>query len=482
MSLEIQGPQTDVTEAAEERRLDSWKEIAAFFQRDTRTVRRWEQTRQLPVRRVPGRRGYVFAYVEELNQWLRSSASMPDEDELSLPPLDPVSREVGIAEKVDLPRASVVTVASRSHHGWILAAAVLALFLATIVAAVRYRRRPAKVSAAAPIVTPSDLSESAKYTLRGRFFWDRRTEGGLQEALDAYTQAVVHDNNNARAYAGLAETYDLLPEYGKMRNSDAFPRAIAAANRAISLDPSLAEAHRALAFALFYWNWDVNRSLNEYRLALQLDPLDFESHHWLATTFLTLGRGSESRAEIQRARELQPASRSILADQALINFYFHSDRSESIATLREIERTDPDFVTAPRYLADIFRDEKNYGEYLAEATRAAAIVHDTNGEAVMQAASIGWRKDGDQGMLLQMKQAQEKQFGRGEISGFEVARTCADLGDKAAAVRYLQAGFADHDYMLLTVLDGKISSEMAGYPEFAQLQAAIRSRMNQHNE
>lgn len=476
MSSEIHGPTTDPTDVAGSRRLDSWKEIAAFFQRDTRTVRRWEQTRRLPVHRVPGRRGYVFAYVEELNQWLRSAdAKAAAEEAVAVTELeDPEELEPVIAPISPVPSP----VPRRTGNPrLVFSVAALLLVLIMFVAVSRHLRQKSVV--AGSVVSASDLSESAKFTLRGRYYWDRRTEGGLQEALDAYTQAVVHDNNNARAYAGLAETYDLLPEYGKMSNAVAFPRAIAAANRAIALDPSLAEAHRALGFALFYWNWDVNRSLGEFHTALELDPQDFETHHWLATSLLTLQRGPESLAEIQRARELQPASRSILADQALINFVFKHEPAESIATLRELERTDPDFVVAPRYLAGIFRDDRNFAEFIPEATRAAAISHDANLQAVMQQASVGWREGGARRMLLSMKAIQEPQFSKGEASAFDVARTCVQLGDKPCALHYLQAAFNARDYMMLTILTGDFNNLLKDDPVFRQLQAAVRQRMNQ---
>jgi tetratricopeptide (TPR) repeat protein len=472
MPSEIHDSTHDPIDPTAGQRLDSWKEIAAFFQRDTRTVRRWEQTRDLPVHRVPGHRGYVFAYVGELNQWLRSAAAKATEEETSVVLLETDGPED--FEQDDSP--PLVVPLSRI---WYLAAVgVLSVTLLAGFAIALDLHRHKKVAAGSS-VSPTDVTESANFTLRGHYYWDRRTEGGLQEALDAYTQAVVHDNNNARAYAGLAETYDLLPEYGKMSNADAFPRAIAAAHRAMSLDPSLAEAHRALAFALFYWNWDVKGALHEFHTALQLDPNDFETHHWLATSLLTLGRGPESLTEIQRARELQPSSRSILADQALINFAFNRDRAESIATLREIEHSDPDFVTAPRYLATIFRDMHDYADYLPEARREADVSHNANFAAVIQEATVGWNKDGVRGLLTHMKTIQERQYATGQTSAFDVARTCVLLADKPAALHYLQAAYAAHDYMMLTIMGGEANDLLKGEPAFRQLQTAVRERMNQ---
>jgi tetratricopeptide (TPR) repeat protein len=178
-------------------------------------------------------------------------------------------------------------------------------------------------------------------------------------------------------------------------------------------------------------------------------------------------------------RELQPSSRSILADQALINFVFNRDRAESIATLREIERTDPDFVTAPRYLANIYHGMRDYADYLPEARREAEISHNANMAAVIDEATIGWNKDGARGLLMHMKTAQEQQYSKGETSAFEVARTCVYLGDKQDAMRYLQAAFAAHDYLMLTIVGGDFNDLLKDDPAFRQLKAAVRQRMNQ---
>ena len=475
-----------VGNTAENRRIDSWKEIAAFFGRDERTVKRWEKERGLPVHRLPGERGGVFAWSSELTAWLNSAAANgkvddpPPASPALIPPPESKSPEPSAPPAPD---EKATPASPHFTNRWIWAAVVVVALAAALFYAFRFERRSFREHSNITVLHPATHHvpdpEAQEFYLKGRYYWNRRTDASLHQAIDAFTQAVVHDNNNARAYAGLAETYDLLPEYGKMSNADAYPRAIAAANRAIALDPSLAEAHRALAFALFYWNWDVNGALSQFHLALQLDPQDFETHHWLATTLLTLGRGPESVAEIQRARELQPSSRSILADQALIHFVFHHDPAESIATLRELERTDPDFVVAPRYLANIFHDEHDYADFIPEATRAADISHDASLAAVMQEASDGWHKDGVHGMLLSMKKTQEQLYAKGNLAPFELARTCALLGDKPCALHYLQAAFAAHDYMMLTIMSGYFNDLLKDEPEFRQLQASVRQRMNQ---
>src|SRR5579875_3395682 len=260
------------------RRIDSWKEIAAFFGRDERTVRRWEKERALPVHRVPGDRGGVFAYADELTRWLNSTRAAS--------PADPAVQMPGSSAQI--PAVSEPLLARpRQNRLW---AVPLAIFVIALLGLILYgylhraARRQAALSAPAARASHQPDAEAEEFYLKGRYYWDRRTEGNLNLAVDAFTQAVVHDPSYAQAYAGLAESYDLMPEFTSMPRSEAFPRAIAAAGKAVSLDDSLGEAHRALAFGLFYWDWNFPRALAEYRRAIAIDPRDEEAHHWYATS------------------------------------------------------------------------------------------------------------------------------------------------------------------------------------------------------
>src|SRR5262249_11927934 len=122
--------------------------------------------------------------------------------------------------------------------------------------------QPAPVQVAAKAHRPS--AEALAFYRAGLFEWQSRTPAGLRHAMDDCTQAIVHDREYAQAYAGLAQCYELLREYTTMTPDYAFPRAKAAADRAIALDPSLADAHLALAFADFYWFHDSSTARREF--------------------------------------------------------------------------------------------------------------------------------------------------------------------------------------------------------------------------
>ncbi len=471
-----------VSASSENRRIDSWKEIAAFFGRDERTVKRWEKERGLPVHRLPGERGGVFAWSLELTAWLNSAAaangktnglsSAPQEPPFQDPP--PLPLAIAVSEP-PLP-------APRPHRRTLfLASAALTVVVAATLTGwlyLRHRDRERSVISATQPSAPRHIPdpEAREFYLRGRYYWSRRTEGSLRLALDAFTQAVVHDSNYAQAYAGLAECYDLMPEFTSMPGSEAFPRAMAAAHKAISLDDSLSEAHRALGFALFFWEWKAPAALNEYQRAIQLDPRDEEAHHWLASTLLTLGRYEEASVEIAKAREIDPASRSILCDEALIR-YWAGDRAPALLKLREIEQAEPEFLSPPRYLSGLAFDQKDYRTFIDQTRLLGTLSSDKQLLDVADAAQRGLAQGGERGMLEALRLVQLRYFESGKASGMDLARTCALLGRKQEAVNDLKAAAANHDYMVLTIFSSPDFSSLRDDPAFEQLSRQLTERV-----
>lgn len=471
--------------AAQNRRIDSWKEIAAFFGRDERTVKRWEKERGLPVHRLPGERGGVFAWSQELTDWLNSSAAGNGQpQDAALPPAPPAASppsESQIPTPSPLPSDPLAAPAVSPRHTLLWIAAIVLAVLVAVAGSFLFLRRPfseigliRELRPAAPHRTPDPVAQ--EYYLKGRYYWSRRTEGSLRQALDAFTQAVVHDPSYAQAYAGLAECYDIMPEFSSMPRSEAFPRAIAAARKAVELDGSLAEAHRALGFALFYWEWKVPAALSEYQRAIQLDPRDEEAHHWYATSLLTLGRYQEARIEIDKAQQLEPASRSILSDQALIRFW-SGDRDAAIEKLKEIEQEEPEFVSAPRYLSGIAFAQKDYRTFIDQSKRLATISNDAQLAAIAQAAQRGLSQGGPRGMLEAMRVVQQRYFDNGQSSGLDLARTCALLGRNQEAVTDLKAAVASHDYLVISLSTDQAFASLNNDPAFEEVLREITARM-----
>src|SRR5712692_4029412 len=160
--------------------------------------------------------------------------------------------------------------------------------------------------------------EAYEAYLKGRYFWNKRTADGLKKAIDYFDQAIEKDPNYAQAYAGLADSYALLGdwEYGVLAPKEAYPRAKAAATKAIELDSTLGEAHISLAFCLDGYDWDWESAGNEFRRGIELNPGYATGHHWYAWHLTALGRDDEAIAEIKKAESLDPLSLIISADLA----------------------------------------------------------------------------------------------------------------------------------------------------------------------
>jgi tetratricopeptide (TPR) repeat protein len=467
------------TDSPENRRLDSWKEIASFFGRDERTVKRWERSRSLPVHRIPGgERGGVFAYTAELTRWLNTPLARTDPPALVLESL-PVEAPPSVLNSTPIAAGESPAASPAASKHWLTGVLVTGGIAATI--AFMIHAVPLHLHGVASHPGPSlthvsrvQNAEAEELYLRGRYYWNRRTGDDLNHAVEDFTQAIAHDPTDAKAYAGLADSYNLIREYSSMPESEAYPRAYAAASKAVALDDSLAEAHRALAFDLFYWKWDISNALKEYQKAIRLDPKNVEAHHWYATALLDLGRYNESLAEIEHARTLDPSSPAILADRGLILFT-SGDQSSGITALREIEQSEPQFLSPPRYLASAFLIQQDFPNFIAELERAAAISHDPQELAIAKAARTGWTAGGKRRMLEEIKRAQQPSFELGHASGYDLAYTSLLLGDKADAIRYLQAAYSARDPKLFLISRNRFEVELKGDPHFEQLKLQLQA-------
>src|SRR5262249_4157249 len=150
----------------------------------------------------------------------------------------------------------------------------------------------------------SDLQAYDLY-LRGRYFFDKRGESSLRRALDYFQQAVAKDSSFARAYTGISDVYATLPLYANVRVDSVMPLALAAINRAVTLDSTLAEAFASRG-SLLQAGWRWADAETDYKRAVRLDPKYATAHQWYGELLLVNGRLAEARAQLKRATELDP--------------------------------------------------------------------------------------------------------------------------------------------------------------------------------
>ena len=482
-------------------RLDSWKEIAVFFHRAERTVRRWEIERGLPVHRVPGGgRSAVFAYTDELADWLQGrGAELAAEESSEVAGSEPQSAVPAIAEEQiemgpsaggrsanPLPptEKSSVSVESslrevtpgRSQRfplsrimGW----AIPLLFAAAIIFYLNFGHYsfPARAFAG----RHASNTEAQELYLKGRFFWDRRTPEDLTKAIDYFTQAIVKDPSEAQAYVGLADCYNLLREFGAMPANEAYPRAIAAAQRAVDLDNSSAEAHLSLAFGSFWWSWRGATAEREFRRAIQLDPKLVRTHHWYATYLLGVHRYAEGLDQIQQAQRLDPSSAAILADKGIM-LWAGGQRSEGQVLLEQIATSQPSLSSTHDYLGRIYWQQKDYARALAEFRRFAELRHDHDGLALADAREKGFAAGGLIGLYEEEVPFEKQLVDRGSGSAYEVATGYAALGQREDALRYLQISFDRHEAAMLF---GDPIPELETDPVFLKFRAQVNQMLAQ---
>jgi Tfp pilus assembly protein PilF len=311
--------------------------------------------------------------------------------------------------------------------------------------------------------------------LKGRYFWDRRSPEDLTKAVDFFTQAIVKDPSDAQAYAGLADCYNLLREFGAMPPAEAYPRALSAAQRAVELDDNSAEAHLSLAFATFWWQWRAATAEREFQRALELNPKLERAHHWYATFLLANARFPEALDQIEQARRLNPSSNALLADKG--ELLWHAGRkSQAMALLTQLETTDPSLSSTHAYLGNIYWREKDYPKALAEMRQAAELRHDETGIAFADAREKGFAANGLQGLYEAELPLQKAQVDAGSGSAYDLALTYAALGKKPEALQYLQISFDRHEAFML-VADPV--PELQNDPHYQALRAQVAQLLAQ---
>jgi DNA-binding winged helix-turn-helix (wHTH) protein/Tfp pilus assembly protein PilF len=378
------------------------------------------------------------------------------------------------------PRETVsqeLPLASRSSP-WrklVFALPVLALLFAAWIFRPAYR--DARVGASVKPAPDANLHKAANpeaedLYLKGRFYWNKRTPESLNLAVDAFTQAIVHDPKYAPAYMGLADCYNLLREYSAMPPQEAYARAFSAAKKAVELDQQSSEAHASLAFVTFYGMWDVNGAEQEFRRAIALDPNDAKAHHWYATFLQTIGRHRESLEEIERARELDPHSSSILADRGRL-LWAAGHREEGLQLLKQIEMAEQDFVSPHRYLRYAYLETGDYVNYLLELKKEALLTHDVTALAVAEGAAKGFVERRVPGLLETQLREQKNFYERGNLSAYWLAQTENLLGDKQKALEYLEICAQAHDDTLMLLGEDPVFKNLHDNPSFQQILAKL---------
>ncbi len=305
--------------------------------------------------------------------------------------------------------------------------------------------------------------------LRGRYFWNLKTEDGLNRGIQYFSQAIATDPAYAQAYAGLADSYIVLGILGFEPSNKVYPEAKTAALKALALDDSLAEAHASLADVLkgYEWNWDA--AGREYRRAIDLDPNYSVVHQWNANYLSILGRHAEAIAEAQRARDLDPVSPTINAFVSLT--YLRARRyDEAVSEGAKALDFGPRLPLGHWFLGQA---------YLARADNSLAIdqlrqaVTLSGGSGAYNAAlGYAYAAAGSRTEALAVLREMMNPSRHRYVSPVDIAIVYTGLGDGRSAIEWLEKAYRERT-MRLTELAMPIFDRLRPDPRFRALAGHI---------
>lgn len=211
----------------------------------------------------------------------------------------------------------------------------------------------------------TENTEAYQLYLKGRFFWNKRSNTGLETAIRYFEEAIQKDSHYALAWAGLADSYNLISEFGHLTRKDTYPKAKAAVEKALAIDGELAEAHTSLASLMMLDEMDWTNARKEFKRAIDLKPNYATAHHWFSEWLMYTGNVKEAIREIEKAALLDPLSPAILKDRGM-TFYYARQYDAAIEDARKTLELDPHFPAAHRLLSLAFQGKGMIADSIKE--------------------------------------------------------------------------------------------------------------------
>lgn len=312
--------------------------------------------------------------------------------------------------------------------------------------------------------------EAYRLYLKGRYFWNKRSEDGLKRAITYFQQAIDRDPTYALAYAGLADSYDLLDDWATTPPRESFPKARAATLKALELDDSLAEAHTSLAFVKANYDWDFAAGEEEFKRAIALDPNYATAHQWYAMQLAAMGRFPEAEAEIQHAVDLDPLSVIITMGVGEV-FEWEGKYDAALEQFKKTLEMDPNFIGVHGNLASVYEKKSMYPQAVEEAGKAAQL----SGDPAMAAAlAQSYARSGYNGV----RRAQLERFLADRAAGSYVpaqalAGLYLELGQKEQGLRWLQTAYEERDSGIVFLNVSQEYDSVRSDPRFRAIAAKV---------
>ena len=306
--------------------------------------------------------------------------------------------------------------------------------------------------------------------VKGRYFWNKRTEKGMKKGLEYFRQAMTLDPTFAEAYVGVADSYATLGLYAIIPPREAFPAAKEAAKRALEMDDGLAEAHATMGFINFYYDWNKTDAENEFRRALANNPNYAMAHSWYGENLAAMGRFPEAVAETQGALEDDPLS-LIIGSNAGWTLSLAGKTDQAIEILKKAIEIDPTFPRTHFRLGRAYEQKKLYDLAISELEQAVSL---SGGDACYNgslghAYAVSGKKEQARLVLHDL----EGRTNQAYVPSYAIALIYAGLGENDRALTWLQKAFDDRSTSIAFLkLDPELTN-LHSDPRFDQLSRRV---------
>src|SRR5579863_706993 len=321
-------------------------------------------------------------------------------------------------------------------------------------------------STAAPVVAHQERLSSRETYLKGRYFWNQRSEEGLRKAIRCFESAIHEDPEFALPYTGLADSLTLLSFYEIVSPSEIMPSARRAAQRAIELDPNLAEAHASLADVLLHFDRDWQAADHEYRRSIQCNPDYALGYHWYANLLSARGQHDAAHMAIMHALEINPVSIITLVWAGVTSHLAHQF-DDAIRHYQSALELDPKFIWAHMYMAQALEQKGNLKEALCEFETTNRLAGGNNCVKAMKAHAHAVAGDTSSAreILNELKNAPSHQC----MPSYDIAATYAALGESKRMASWLNRACRERNMKLFTLTQDPRFDPLRHSSEFRQI-------------
>jgi tetratricopeptide (TPR) repeat protein len=317
----------------------------------------------------------------------------------------------------------------------------------------------------------TDNADAYNAYTKGRVILEKKTVDEANLALRYFQEAINKDPNYALAYTGLADAYYTLgASYPALAYSETMAKSRMAAEKAIELDDSLAEAHLSLALVKFNYDWDWPAAEKEFNRAIELNPKYTPAHHEFSHYWMAMGRVDKSLEESHRALELEPLSVKMNVHLAW-HYLVARQYDEAISQCKKTLEMSPNYIRAHHFMGVAYLQKSMYAEGIQELQKAVAL----RGDGMEAVASLGYayaisgRKKDAVRILRELQETSR----HGYVSPFDRAEIYAGLGDKEQAFYWLNRAYEERNSGLAFLKTSAPLDSLRSDPRFSHLMKRV---------